>query len=101
MDILIYAQPEKVEHKMKDKISNDIIYCYWTVSVHPNLKETYPNNVYFSDGNHIFARGGYIGNDYEPIDSGEKKMISFEPLERINLKQPKKPPTRGWCYINR
>jgi len=100
MDILIYAQPEKVEHKMKDKVSSDIIYCYWTVSIHPNLKTKVVNKVYFSDGNHIYAQGDYIGNDYEFTDDGEKKVIYFEPLERVNLKQPKKPPTRGWCYIN-
>jgi len=100
MDILIYAKPEKVEHKMRDKVSDDIIYCYWRVSVHPKITNKIINKVYFSDGSRIFAQGDYIGNDYEPNEYGEGKVISFEPLERVNLKQPKKPPTRGWCYIN-
>jgi len=98
MNILIYAKPEKIEHKMKNKVSKDIIYCYWTVGIHPNLKRKIINKVYFSDGKEIYAQGDYIGNDYE--EGGFKKTICFEPLEKVKLKQPKKPPTRGWCYIN-
>lgn len=100
MDILIYAKPERIEHKMKDKVSDDIIYCYWRVGIHPNLKTKMINKVYFSDGSRIFAQGDYIGNDYDVGVNYYKKTICFETLERVNLKQPKKPPTRGWCYIN-
>jgi len=102
MDILIYAKPEQVEHKMIENVNtNEVIYCYWTVGVHPSLKSNkIINKVCFSDGNKIFAEGDYIGNDYEPTERGEKKVICFEPLKRTNKKQPKKPPTRGWCYIN-
>ena len=101
MDILIYAKPETAEHKMKDNIqTNNVIYCYWRVGIHPNLKDKIINKVYFSDGYKIFASGDYIGNDYDPDEYGDHKCICFESLKRINLKQPKKPPTRGWCYIN-
>jgi len=100
MDILIYAKPEKIEHKMKDKVSNDTIYCYWRVGIHPSLKSKIINKVYFSNGIKIIAQGDYIGNDYELDEYGNYKVIYFEPLEKVDLEQPKKPPTRGWCYIN-
>lgn len=95
MDILIYAKEEIVEHKMQDNVPADI-YCYWSVGTHPNLKVKNPNNVYFSNGKKIFAKGIFLGNDYYH----GKKAIYFLPLKKVNIKQPKKPPTRGWCYIN-
>jgi len=99
MDILIYAKPEKVEHKIENRIPKEINYCYWRVSVLPKIRDKVINKVYFSDGSIIFAEGDYIGNDCEAVT--KKKEICFKPLKRVNKKQPKKPPTRGWCYINK
>ena len=93
MDILIYSKPEKVEHKMQDKVNEDC-YCFWTTNRPPKIKDI--NYVYFSDGEKIYAQGTFIPNDVEGVPE-----IRFFPLERINKMQPKKPPTRGWCYINK
>ena len=98
MDILIYTKPEVVEHKMKENCSQ-LSECYWYVSVYPK-DDSKVENIYFSDGERIFAKGAFLGSDYEYIDK-LKKILCFKPLERINKKQPKKPPKRGWCYINK
>lgn len=102
MDILIYAKPKNVEHKMQNKVDRDIEYCYWTISTYPSDKnEILIEHVYFSNGERIYAKGKFTGCDYE-CPEGKKiiKLLCFKPLERVDIKQPKKPPTRGWCYIN-
>ena len=102
MDILIYAKPEIIEHKMRNSVhTKDVIYCYWRVGVHPKITNKVIDKVYFSDGTKIYAQGDYINNDYDPDEYGDHKVICFDPLKRVNKKQPKKPPTRGWCYINK
>ena len=93
LNILIYAKPEKVEHKMADKVHPDTCHCFWTGRCPVKNKLDKICNVYFSDGNHIYAKGYFFY-----AMSLLNKQISFSPLERVNLKQPQKPPTRGWCY---
>ncbi len=97
MDILIYAKPEKVEHKMEDKVDSNIAYCFWNTGRIPSRENTWDiHKVYFSDGKKMFAEGTYRIQETE-----EENAICFKPLKRVNKKQPKKPPTRGWCYINK
>lgn len=97
MDILIYAKPEVIEHKMKDKIGfAGCDFCYWIGKV-PAIKNFYKiNKIYFSNGKKIYAEG-----KFQPTITDDENLLCFSPLKRINKKQPKKPSTRGWCYINR
>lgn len=96
MDILIYAKPEKVEHKLFSNVEPGIEYCYWTGRI-PSLSNMYNiKKVYFSDGNKIYVSGVFFGGFSE-----ETGNLCFSLLRKINLKQPKKPPIRGWCYINK
>jgi len=97
MDILIYAKPEKVEHKMVEHVF--IGYCFWTGKRPALTKLDSIKKVYFSDGEKIYAEGEFLLSEttFEDISKG----ICFSPLKRVNKKQPKKPPTRGWCYINK
>ena len=99
MDILIYAKPEKVEHKMKDKISSMTRYCFWTGKRPALSKLDDIKKIYFSDGNKIHAEGDFLATEttFEDLPAS----ICFSPLVRVNKKQPRKPPTRGWCYINK
>lgn len=100
MDILIYAKPEKVEHKMRNKIFPPTVkYCFWTGKRPSLAKMESIKKVYFSDGEKIYAEGKFLlcETTFEDFIEG----ICFSPLKRINKKQPKKPPTRGWCYINK
>ena len=97
MDILIYAKPEKIEHKMKKNIAEGC-YCYWETSRIPapnKLLEV--EKVYFSDRKKIYAEGKFLPDLTDSMESA----ICFDPLIKVNKKQPKKPPTRGWCYINK
>ena len=97
MDILIYAKPEQLDHKLHSKVSKTIAYCFWRVSRIPSRDNTWNiNKVYFSDGEKIIAEGLYRIEETEL-----EQAICFLPLKRVNKKQPKKPPTRGWCYINK
>ena len=97
MDILIYALPEKTDHKMKSKLSSDpSAYCWWTASILPKLDNLNKIKfIYFSDGKKIYARGRF--RRQWTLTS---RKICFSPLEEVDLEQPRVPPTRGWCYIN-
>lgn len=99
MDILIYATPDKIEHKMIDKIYSTVKYCYWSGRQPALVKMDNIKKIYFSDGNKIYAEGDflYCETTFEDTNPG----ICFSPLKRVNKKQPKKPPIRGWCYINK
>ena len=101
MDILIYAKPEKVEHKMKEYCDDDTN-CYWGKKTPSEDNLSMIRKVYFSDGKRIYAEGNFLNHLLEPFSDKRKYIgIWFSPLKRISLKQPKKPPTRGWCYINK
>jgi len=79
MDILIYSQPEKVTHKMKNFIA-DGCYCFWTSSIIPALAKLYDiDKVYFSNGNRIYAEG-----DFLPDITEEISVICFDPLIKVN-----------------
>lgn len=96
MDILIYAKPETIKHKLFSNVEPNIEYCYWTTNKAPSLNNLYDiEKVYFSDGKKIHAQGVFLCDFTE--ETGD---ICFGALRQVNLKQPKKPPTRGWCYIN-
>ena len=98
MDILIYAKPEVVKHKMVDNKVGTAGYdfCYWTGRV-PAAKNLFNiNKVYFSDGKRIYAEGAF-----QPTMTDDENLLCFSPLVKVNKIQPRKPPTRGWCYINR
>lgn len=93
LNILIYAKPEIVEHKMRDRLSPEISNCYW-IGKCPTKKKLYEiKRVYFSNGSYIYAEGEFLYGQ-----SLINEQISFLPLKRVNKKQPRKPPTRGWCY---
>ena len=94
MNILIYAKPDLVEHKMARNIRYKGTVCYWTTKKQPVRRNI--EKVQFSDGARIYAEGTYIdiGDSPDPRIAG----IWFHPLRQVNKKQPKKPPTRGWCY---
>lgn len=96
MDILVYAKPEVVEHKMADKLKKNT-YCYWTGRKPAKRNDDKIKNIYFSNGQRIYAEGKFIIISQYPQS---KVAFWFHPLRRINKLQPRKPPTRGWCYIN-
>ena len=86
MDVLIRAKRKDVEHKF-DK---ENAYCWWTVNGTPrNCGKG--DNIFFSDGERIYGEG-----DILDVDDGR---IIFTPLKRVDLEQPKKPPTRGFTYL--
>lgn len=87
MDILIRAKREAIAHKFAD---GELVSCWWTVSGTPRRAEA-GDNIYFSDGERIFAEGKILG-----VEEGR---ITFTPLELVDKSQPKKPPTRGFTYI--
>ena len=87
MNILIRAKREAIAHKFAD---GELISRWWTVSGTPRKAEA-GDNIYFSDGERIFAEGKILG-------VGECR-IKFTPLERVDKSQPKKPPTRGFIYV--
>ena len=87
-DILIRAKREKVEHKFKDKVDSDVIYCYWT-GIHP---KRVVENVMFTDGTTVYGDGVVVTGD-------EDEGLCFLPLRRVNYPQPKKAPTRGFTYV--
>ncbi len=99
MDILIYAKPEKVEHKTIDNTYPTVKYCFWSGKRPSLTKIDNIKKVYFSNGKKIYAEGKFLlcETTFEDMPTG----ICFSPLKRINKKQPKKPSTRGWCYINK
>jgi len=92
MDILIYAKPEVVEHKFD--VGNS--YYYWTGKIPAKEKLDKVNIIYFSNGRRIFAKAYF----YKECTIDEK-LLCFSRLMRVSIKQPRKPPTRGWCYINK
>lgn len=97
MDILIYAKPETIKHKMTDQLPKKLEqYCYWTGRRPSEASNEKIENVYFSDEKRIFAKGRYIIRG-----SGVGNVAFwFHPLKRVNKKQSCKPPIRGWRYIN-
>lgn len=101
MDILIYAKPEIIEHKMRDRMDDslkDKCFCYWTVGKSPAIVKCRKIKlVKFTDGKEIYAWGKFIGTigRYK----GKSPVIRFMPLIRVREKLPKKAPIRGWCYI--
>jgi len=96
MDILIYAKPGTVKHKMADQLpKKPKQYCYWTGRRPSGRNNDKIEKGYFSDGNRIFAEGKYIING----QAGQGVAFWFHPLKRVNRRQPRKPPMRGWCYI--
>jgi len=99
-NILIYAKPEKVEHKMRDvieaenaKFDNeddmDSTWCYWTVG-NPPIREGI-GKVMFTDGTNIYGEGDFLGTAIDAIE--------FSALKRVRYPQPKKAPTRGFTYV--
>lgn len=102
-NILIYAKPEKVEHKMQDVIDKknsqleageeDIDWesgwCCWDVSRLPRRKGIL--SVLFTDGKNVYAEGNFYGTAIDAIE--------FSALKRVNYPQPKKAPTRGFTYV--
>lgn len=97
MDILIYTTPETIKHKFLSEVSRDTEFCFWTTGRIPSLDNLYDiKKVYFSDSKRIIAEGVFFSDPTK-----ETKNLCFSPLRQVNKKQPKKPPTRGWCYINK
>lgn len=89
-DVLIYADPADVEHKMSDSVPDHHDYCYWSVSGTP--RQTGPGAaVLFTDGKRVYGRGTVR----ECVD-GE---LRFEPLERVDEALPAEPVTRGFKYV--
>ncbi len=94
--ILIRAKKEVVEHKMRDVADprfEKSAYAYWTGKA-PAAQHQDIFNVYISDGDEIFAEAKYL-----PEETKRDGQLCFTLLERVRKRQPRKPPTRGWCYI--
>jgi hypothetical protein len=98
MGILIRANPEKVDHKLKKNLLKeyggklpDDMYCYWT-GVNPKNVEVEKDKVMFTDGKMVYAEGKILY-----VDNFEG--LCFEPLKKVSYKQPKKAPTRGFTYV--
>lgn len=90
MNILIYAKPKTVEHKMEDQIGAGL--CWWRVSRGPKEKVGMIRFVYEGI---IYAQGKYIG--YFRDEDGVM-ALHFRPLVKAKLKACRKPPMQGWCY---
>jgi hypothetical protein len=96
-DLLIYCKIEKLAHKFKENIKPNH-YCYWTTNRQPKRNI---NRVWFSDGDHIYATGRFLGVEKPPIEQPDNTLwLKFEPLTRVTLKEPVDPPIRGWKYID-
>ena len=93
-NILIRTKPEKIEHKMKNKIGKGG-WCWWTMSILPRRDV---NNVLFTDGKKVFAEGKFRGTATDA--ETDKPCIEFEPLTRVDYPQPKVAPTRGFTYVD-
>lgn len=89
-DVLIYASPADVGHKLESEVPDHHDYCYWTVTGTP--RQTGPGaSVLFTDGDRVHARGDVL----ECVD-GE---LRFTPLERVDEPLPCEPTTRGFTYV--
>ncbi len=90
-DVLIYADPDDVRHKIADNVPDHHDYAFWAVNGTP--RQTGPGaSVLFTDGERVYARGTII----ECAD-GE---VRFEPLERVDEELPTEPVTRGFKYVD-
>lgn len=90
-DVLIYADPADVEHKLESEVPDHHDYCYWTVNGRP--RQTGPGaSVLFTDGDSVHARGDVL----ECVD-GELRVT---PLERVDEPLPADPVTRGFTYVD-
>lgn len=102
-NVLIYAKPEKVEHKMRDVIDKENSklkdgeddpdwksgWCWWTLSKPPKRDEIL--TVLFTDGVNVFAEGDFLGTTDDAVE--------FLALRRVCYPQPKKAPARGFTYV--
>ena len=103
MDIIVYV-PEKYrdeaneddEHFFWAKVSSHPISkdweYYWSLTHSPLKIKKNESRVLFSDGFNVIAEGTII--DFDDTN------IYFKSLKKVCYKQPKKPPTRGFTYIN-
>jgi hypothetical protein len=94
MDILIYAKPEIIEHKM-ERVMGSKGYCYWTCRLPAFRYRRDIRFVMFSDGDKIYAAGKFLSPE-----TYNNNQLCFKPLKEVQFKQERKPPRRGWCYIN-
>jgi hypothetical protein len=90
-DVLIQAKPETVQHKMKEYFSTPEDYiCWWDVNGKPQ-KTSKNCTILFSDGEKVYAKGTIL--------EVEEDRITFSPLEKVELENPKEPPSRGFKYV--
>lgn len=90
-DVLIYADPDDVEHKLAANVPAHHDYAYWTVNGTP--RQTKPGrSVLFTDGDRVFARGEVL-----ELVVGE---LRFTSLERVDEPLPADPVTRGYKYVD-
>lgn len=63
--------------------------CYWTFAATP--KQTNLKKILFTNGKNVFAEGDVI--------AVEDKCVVFKPLKKVDYKQPRSPPPRGFAYV--
>ena len=90
MNILIRSNPKNLEHKMEDQFKDPGEHlCYWTFGITPRGKNL--KKILFTNGKNVFAEGEIIAI--------EDKAIVFKPLKRVEYRQPRSPPTKGFAYV--
>ena len=85
-DIIIHARPETVEHKLG-----------------PAKPESQLRKVMFSYKGRVHAEGEIIGvikrKDVDYWDYEYSEGLYFDNLKVVDYPEPRKPPTRGFAYV--